>query len=96
MRWTTGFILPVLARAKRQVVPPGLRTCLQPRADGCSSHSSRYPCTGGAAATPEFRGIGLIKREFLSVSRSPQEIAAMKAIKAALDPNGILNPGKVI
>jgi FAD/FMN-containing dehydrogenase len=41
-------------------------------------------------------GIGLLKREFLTVSRSPEELAAMMAIKAALDPNGILNPGKVI
>jgi FAD/FMN-containing dehydrogenase len=41
-------------------------------------------------------GIGLLKREFLAVSRSPEELAAMMAIKAALDPNGILNPGKVI
>ncbi len=40
-------------------------------------------------------GIGLLKREFLPVSRSPEEIAAMKAIKLALDPNGILNPGKL-
>ena len=41
-------------------------------------------------------GIGLLKREFLPLSRSPEEIAAMTAIKHALDPNGILNPGKVI
>lgn len=41
-------------------------------------------------------GIGLLKREFLAVSRSPEELAAMRAIKAALDPNGILNTGKVI
>jgi FAD/FMN-containing dehydrogenase len=41
-------------------------------------------------------GIGLLKREFLPLSRSPEEIAAMTAIKRALDPNGILNPGKLI
>lgn len=41
-------------------------------------------------------GIGLLKREFLGVSRSPEELAVMAAIKAALDPRGILNPGKVI
>jgi FAD/FMN-containing dehydrogenase len=41
-------------------------------------------------------GIGLLKREFLPLSRSVEEIAAMTAIKRALDPNGILNPGKVI
>ncbi len=41
-------------------------------------------------------GIGLLKREFLPVSRSAEELAAMTAIKRALDPNGILNPGKVV
>ena len=41
-------------------------------------------------------GVGLLKREFLPISRSPQELAAMRAIKHALDPNGILNPGKLL
>jgi FAD/FMN-containing dehydrogenase len=41
-------------------------------------------------------GIGLFKRNFLHYSRSPAEIAAMRAIKKALDPNGILNPGKLL
>jgi FAD/FMN-containing dehydrogenase len=40
-------------------------------------------------------GIGLLKREFLPLSRSAQEIGLMRAIKQAMDPNGILNPGKV-
>jgi FAD/FMN-containing dehydrogenase len=41
-------------------------------------------------------GIGLEKRDWLEVSRSPEEIALMYTIKAALDPKGILNPGKVL
>lgn len=41
-------------------------------------------------------GIGTLKREWLGHSRSPAELAAMRAIKHALDPAGILNPGKVI
>jgi len=40
-------------------------------------------------------GIGTLKRDFLDYSRSEEEIAVMKCIKAALDPVGILNPGKV-
>jgi FAD/FMN-containing dehydrogenase len=40
-------------------------------------------------------GIGLLKREFLPISRSREELAAMAAIKQALDPHGILNPGKL-
>jgi FAD/FMN-containing dehydrogenase len=37
-------------------------------------------------------GIGTAKRRWLSISRSPSEIAAFRAIKRALDPDGILNP----
>jgi FAD/FMN-containing dehydrogenase len=41
-------------------------------------------------------GIGTLKREWLHYSRTPQELAAMRSIKAALDPRGILNPGKLL
>jgi FAD/FMN-containing dehydrogenase len=40
-------------------------------------------------------GIGLLKKDFLHLSRSPEEIALMRSIKKAMDPNGILNPGKI-
>ena len=40
-------------------------------------------------------GIGLHKKPFLALSRTPQELAAMRAIKAALDPLNLMNPGKV-
>jgi FAD/FMN-containing dehydrogenase len=40
-------------------------------------------------------GIGSLKRKFLHYSRSPEEIALMQTIKKAMDPNGILNPGKI-
>lgn len=41
-------------------------------------------------------GIGSLKRQFLHYSRSPQELALMRTIKRAMDPNGIMNPGKVL
>ena len=41
-------------------------------------------------------GIGLLKKPFLSYSRSEAEIAVMRQVKRALDPNGILNPGKIL
>ena len=41
-------------------------------------------------------GIGLLKRDFLGYSRTPDEIAVMRALKSALDPKGLLNPGKVL
>ncbi|MEX1994280.1 MAG: FAD-binding oxidoreductase [Steroidobacteraceae bacterium] len=40
-------------------------------------------------------GIGIEKRAWLPLSRSPNEIALMRRLKQALDPRGILNPGRV-
>ncbi len=41
-------------------------------------------------------GIGLDKRAYLQHSRSSDEIALMRTLKQALDPKGILNPGKIL
>ena len=41
-------------------------------------------------------GIGLAKRDFMADAFDPATLGAMRAIKAALDPDGILNPGKVL
>jgi FAD/FMN-containing dehydrogenase len=38
-------------------------------------------------------GIGVAKARWLSLCRSPAEIAAFRSIKRALDPDGVLNPG---
>jgi FAD/FMN-containing dehydrogenase len=41
-------------------------------------------------------GIGRLKRAELPLVKSEVEMDLMRRIKAALDPKGILNPGKVI
>ncbi|NVN89996.1 MAG: FAD-binding protein [Desulfuromonadales bacterium] len=40
-------------------------------------------------------GVGLSKAPYIELELTPDQIAAMKAIKHALDPNNILNPGKM-
>jgi glycolate oxidase len=40
-------------------------------------------------------GIGFAKAAYLPIELSAEEIALMKRVKAAFDPNGILNPGKI-
>ncbi len=40
-------------------------------------------------------GIGRQKKAYLSVSRSPAEIALMRLLKRSLDPHGLLNPGLI-
>lgn len=41
-------------------------------------------------------GVGLLKRDFLGYSRSPDEQALMRGLKTLFDPNQILNPGKLL
>ena len=41
-------------------------------------------------------GVGMVKKPYLGYSRSPEEIAVMQGIKKVFDPNGIMNPGKLI
>ena len=40
-------------------------------------------------------GIGFAKAPYIGLELSPDEVALMKRVKAAFDPNGILNPGKI-
>lgn len=56
-----------------------------------------YPLVGrmGGAISAE-HGIGTLKRDDLGQSRTGADLAAVRRLKAALDPNGILNPGKVL
>ena len=56
-----------------------------------------YKITGehhGAIAAEH--GIGMLKKPWLHLSRTEQEIALMRQLKQALDPKNILNPGRVI
>ena len=41
-------------------------------------------------------GIGLLKKEWLGHTRSATEISLMRQLKVLLDPQGLLNPGKVL
>ncbi|HTE52699.1 MAG TPA: FAD-binding oxidoreductase [Kofleriaceae bacterium] len=40
-------------------------------------------------------GVGLVKKAYLGYTRGPAEMALMRTIKRALDPDNILNPGKI-
>ena len=49
----------------------------------------------GGTVTAE-HGIGSARREWLPIQHGEGAVAAMRAIKDALDPLGILNPGRVL
>jgi glycolate oxidase len=48
----------------------------------------------GGAISGE-HGIGLAKTPFFRLQHSPAQVRAMRSVKRALDPRGILNPGKM-
>jgi hypothetical protein len=49
----------------------------------------------GGTVTAE-HGIGAVRRDWLPIQRGDGAVAVMRSIKAALDPQGILNPGRVL
>lgn len=56
--------------------------------------SAEARCLGGSFSAEH--GIGRLKAETLAEWRAGPEIEAMRRIKAALDPRGLMNPGKVV
>jgi glycolate oxidase len=54
----------------------------------------RQAIAHGGTITGE-HGIGCIRREYLDMAKSPEEIELYRRIKQAFDPRGTLNPGKI-
>ncbi|MDR3511450.1 MAG: FAD-binding oxidoreductase [Caulobacteraceae bacterium] len=73
----------------------GLRE-LSPEARRAAEEAVYGPLRARAGSISAEHGIGLQKRDYLAWSRSPAELALMRTLKTALDPKGILNPGKVL
>ncbi len=77
-----------------------LHICVRLQEDGPGKKAidaAVYGCVkavGGSVSAEH--GIGILKKPYLGYTRSPAEMAAMRRLKAAFDPRGILNPGKVI
>src|SRR5262245_15322123 len=56
-----------------------------------------YGITGefGGSVSAE-HGIGVLKKPYLGMSRTAEEIETMRTLKRAMDPHNILNPGRII
>jgi FAD/FMN-containing dehydrogenase len=56
-----------------------------------------YDAVGAAGGSISAEhGVGALKREELALRKSPVALQLMRAIKQALDPHGLLNPGRVL
>jgi glycolate oxidase len=64
------------------------------RAEALAGKILRMCIEMGGSITGE-HGVGMEKREYLGEMFSPDEIACMKRLRAAFDPHGIANPGKM-
>jgi alkyldihydroxyacetonephosphate synthase len=53
-------------------------------------------CMGAGGTISHHQGIGLLKAPFMAEELGPAAIQALSRIKAALDPEGLLNPGKLL
>lgn len=77
-----------------------LHIFVKPYDDGVHHEASDaivYGCLDGLdGSISAEHGIGIEKRRWLGLSRSGNEIAMMRRLKGLLDPQNLLNPGKVI
>jgi glycolate oxidase len=64
------------------------------RAEAAKSRIFELAVEMGGTISGE-HGIGIMKADFLSMALGGDAIDAMKAVKRALDPNNIMNPGKI-
>ena len=73
---------------------------VHPAADGDRLHEQAdedvyAPLAAIGGSVSAEHGIGVEKRAYLGISRNAAEVALMKTLKQALDPKGILNPGRI-
>ncbi len=64
------------------------------RATSCMHDIIEYALEIGGVLSGE-HGIGLEKKKFLAKAMDPKAIEILRSIKRVLDPNNILNPGKI-
>jgi len=95
-----GVVIGVLGHAGDGNLHPKI---LMDRADPASVAAARAAFDDIMAVTLQLggtctgeHGVGLLKRDWLAQEIGPVSLRVQRAVKAALDPAGIMNPGKVL
>jgi len=60
------------------------------------NHTVYQPLASIGGSISAEHGIGVHKKDYLHISRSPEEIKLMGTLKMTMDPHNILNPGKIM
>ncbi|MFA9200056.1 MAG: FAD-binding oxidoreductase [Cypionkella sp.] len=79
------------------IAPPGADARRWQETDGTAISDQIYALVGewGGSISAE-HGIGQLKRDALASLGDPVALGMMRAVKRALDPDGLLNPGKLV
>ena len=77
--------------------PDGVDAAAFLRAHEHAINTIVYDAVGAAGGSISAEhGIGALKRDELAARKSPVALRLMRAIKQALDPHGLMNPGRVL
>lgn len=74
---------------------PGAREWLDRHGEAATEGVYELVTAAGGSISAE-HGIGVLKRDELARFVNPAKLAAMRAVKTALDPLGLMNPGKLL
>jgi FAD/FMN-containing dehydrogenase len=61
-----------------------------------AGHEILAVCVAAGGVISGEHGIGIEKREFMKLVYSDDDLEAMRRLRAAFDPDGVCNPGKII
>lgn len=96
----TGLVAPLLGHVgdgnfhMLVLVEPGNEE-MQEKAHGFTQRLAERAIAMDGTCTGE-HGIGLGKRKYMAIEHGEGALAIMRAIKIALDPDNIMNPGKIL
>ena len=88
------YRLSISKTVERGVSAERARNCMEEKAHEAIREVFQAALQLGGTMSGE-HGVDLSKAPYIELELNPDQITAMKSIKTALDPNNILNPGKM-